>query len=47
MTDAAVELGRPASPRVAGLGPSAAFAGPAFLVAVGHVDPGNWGTDLA
>jgi manganese transport protein len=24
-----------------------AFAGPAFLVAVGYMDPGNWGTDLA
>jgi len=23
------------------------FAGPGFLVAVGYVDPGNWGTDLA
>ncbi|MDF5756946.1 Nramp family divalent metal transporter [Spongiactinospora sp. TRM90649] len=23
------------------------FAGPAFLVAVGYVDPGNWGTDIA
>src|SRR6476620_348936 len=24
-----------------------AFAGPAFLVCVGYMDPGNWGTDLA
>ena len=24
-----------------------AFAGPAFLVCVGYIDPGNWGTDLA
>lgn len=24
-----------------------AFAGPGFLVAVGYMDPGNWGTDLA
>lgn len=23
------------------------YAGPAFLVAVGYVDPGNWGTDIA
>jgi manganese transport protein len=23
------------------------FAGPAFLVGVGYMDPGNWGTDLA
>lgn len=23
------------------------FAGPGFLVAVGYIDPGNWGTDLA
>lgn len=23
------------------------FAGPGFMVAVGYVDPGNWGTDLA
>ena len=23
------------------------FAGPGFLVAVGYMDPGNWGTDLA
>ncbi len=26
---------------------AATFAGPAFLVSVGYVDPGNWGTDLA
>lgn len=25
----------------------AAFAGPALLVSVGYMDPGNWGTDLA
>src|SRR3954466_7410786 len=24
-----------------------AFGGPAYLVAVGYMDPGNWGTDLA
>src|ERR1051325_8589397 len=24
-----------------------AFAGPAVLVSVGYMDPGNWGTDLA
>jgi manganese transport protein len=24
-----------------------AFAGPALLVSVGYMDPGNWGTDLA
>jgi manganese transport protein len=24
-----------------------AFAGPAYLVSVGYMDPGNWGTDLA
>ncbi len=24
-----------------------AFAGPGFMVAVGYMDPGNWGTDLA
>jgi manganese transport protein len=24
-----------------------AFAGPGFLVSVGYIDPGNWGTDLA
>ena len=24
----------------------AAFAGPAFLISVGYMDPGNWGTDL-
>ena len=23
------------------------FAGPAFLVSVGYMDPGNWGADLA
>src|SRR5689334_19522791 len=23
------------------------FAGPAYLVSVGYMDPGNWGTDLA
>src|ERR1700712_4945397 len=25
----------------------AAFFGPAYLVAVGYMDPGNWATDLA
>lgn len=24
-----------------------AFAGPGYLVSVGYMDPGNWGTDLA
>src|SRR5262245_24517456 len=24
-----------------------AFVGPAILVSVGYMDPGNWGTDLA
>src|ERR1700722_8623251 len=24
----------------------AAFSGPAFLISVGYMDPGNWGTDL-
>src|SRR5262245_52514282 len=24
-----------------------AFVGPAFLVSVGYMDPGNWGTDLS
>src|SRR5271169_4992551 len=24
-----------------------AFVGPALLVSVGYMDPGNWGTDLA
>jgi manganese transport protein len=28
-------------------GSAATFAGPAFLVSVGYIDPGNWGTDLA
>ena len=23
------------------------FAGPAFMVSVGYMDPGNWATDLA
>src|SRR5438067_1838068 len=23
-----------------------AFTGPAFLISVGYMDPGNWGTDL-
>ena len=33
--------------RAAGLRAAAAFAGPAFLVSIGYMDPGNWGTDLA
>ncbi|MEP6463542.1 MAG: Nramp family divalent metal transporter [Frankiaceae bacterium] len=33
--------------RRSGLRAAAAFAGPAFLVSVGYMDPGNWGTDLA
>ena len=24
-----------------------AFAGPAYMVSVGYMDPGNWATDLA
>lgn len=36
-----------AAPRLRGLRAMAAFAGPAFLVSVGYVDPGNWGTDIA
>jgi manganese transport protein len=24
-----------------------AFAGPAYLVSVGYMDPGNWATDIA
>ena len=24
-----------------------AFSGPAILISVGYMDPGNWGTDLA
>ena len=24
-----------------------AFAGPAYLISVGYMDPGNWATDLA
>ena len=24
-----------------------AFSGPAYLVSVGYMDPGNWATDLA
>ena len=34
-------------PRVGRLRAAVAFAGPAFLVSVGYMDPGNWGTDLA
>jgi len=30
-----------------GLRAGAGFAGPAFCVAIGYIDPGNWGTDLA
>ena len=33
--------------RINSLRAAAAFAGPAFLVSVGYMDPGNWGTDLA
>src|ERR687892_616234 len=29
-----------------GYRPMAAFVGPAILVSVGYMDPGNWGTDL-
>lgn len=37
---AATAVAAPALPR-------AALVGPAFVVAVGYIDPGNWGTDLA
>ena len=37
----------PRRPRAAGLRAAAAFAGPAFCVSIGYMDPGNWGTDLA
>lgn len=33
--------------RLGGLRAAATFAGPAFLVSVGYMDQGNWGTDLA
>lgn len=33
--------------RLGGVRAATAFAGPAFLVSVGYIDPGNWGTDLA
>src|SRR6266446_2813527 len=34
-------------PAAAGFWPQwRAFVGPAFLVSVGYMDPGNWGTDL-
>jgi manganese transport protein len=37
-----------AIPRGAGwLGRFLAFAGPGYLVSVGYMDPGNWGTDIA
>jgi Mn2+/Fe2+ NRAMP family transporter len=39
--------GRRRPARVAGLRAAAGFAGPAFLVSIGYMDPGNWGTDLA
>jgi manganese transport protein len=38
---------RPRPGRAAGLRAAATFAGPAFLVSIGYMDPGNWGTDLA
>jgi len=37
----------PRAGRLRGARAGAAFAGPAFLVSVGYIDPGNWGTDLA
>ncbi len=38
----------PVPPASAGFWPQwRAFVGPAFLVSVGYMDPGNWGTDLA
>jgi len=36
-----------APPRSTRFATALAFAGPAFLVSVGYMDPGNWGTDLA
>lgn len=36
-----------AVPRAVRVRGALAFAGPAFLVSVGYIDPGNWGTDLA
>ena len=36
-----------AARRLRGVRSATAFAGPAFLVSVGYIDPGNWGTDLA
>src|SRR5215467_3143128 len=37
----------PVPPPSAGFWPQwRAFVGPAFLVSVGYMDPGNWGTDL-
>jgi len=37
----------PVPPPSAGFWPNwRAFVGPAFLVSVGYMDPGNWGTDL-
>ena len=34
--------GRRRPPRAAGLRAAASFAGPAFLVSIGYMDPGNW-----
>jgi manganese transport protein len=49
VTDVAAPLRQQAPPAraLSRLRTSVAFAGPAFLVAVGYMDPGNWGTDLA
>jgi manganese transport protein len=35
------------SPRQSFLGRLFAFSGPAYLVSVGYMDPGNWATDIA
>jgi manganese transport protein len=47
MGDAALPLARPGAVLRRPLREAATFAGPAFLVSVGYMDPGNWGTDLA
>jgi hypothetical protein len=42
------EVNMPASepPRSLSGGACSRFAGPAYLVSVGYMDPGNWATDL-
>ncbi len=37
----------PVAPNLSRFKKFLAFAGPGFLVSVGYMDPGNWGTDLA